>query len=182
VTDVFHWVLLLTFAFIGLGCILLVIMQLPGTWLMLMLGMGVQAADEWWLLDNDAQPGWWALGIGLALALLGEIIETAAGAAGTKAGGGRRRGMWGAIIGAMGGAVIGTVALPIPVVGSLIGAIAGAFVGAVIGEMSGGQARSLTDALKPATGAAVGRAAGTLVKCGLASVVWVVLVIGFALN
>jgi hypothetical protein len=48
--------------------------------------------------------------------------------------------------------------------------------------MSGGQARSLTDAIKPATGAAVGRAAGTMAKCGFASVVWVVLVIGFALN
>jgi len=182
VTETLHWVLLLSFALLGLGCILLVIMQLPGTWLMLMLGMGVQAADEWWLLDGDVQPGWWALGIGLGLALLGELIETTTGAAGAKAGGGRKRGMWGALLGAMGGAVLGTVLLPIPVVGSLVGAIAGAFLGAVIGETSGSQARSLTSALKPATGAAVGRAAGTLAKCGIASVVWVVVVIGLVLN
>jgi len=38
------------------GCILLVIMQLPDTWLM--LGMGVQSADAWWLLDANVDSGW----------------------------------------------------------------------------------------------------------------------------
>ncbi len=149
---------------------------------MLLLGLGVQSADAWWLLEGESKPGWWALGIGLALALCAEVIETVAGVAGAKLGGGHKRGMWGALLGAIGGAVMGTFLIPIPLVGSLMGAIGGAFVGAMIGETTGSHARSLSKALKPAAGAAIGRGAGTLAKVAVGAAMWVVLVVGMALN
>jgi uncharacterized protein YqgC (DUF456 family) len=182
VTDVIHWALVVCFAVLGLGCILLVIMQLPGIWLMLLLGMGVQSADAWWLLERDVDRGWWALGIGLVLAIIGEIIETAAGVAGARLGGGRKRGMWGALLGAIGGAVLGTVLIPIPLIGSLMGAIAGAFLGALIGEITGTNARSPGEAVKPAVGAAAGRAAGTIAKVGIGAAIWLTLLVGLAMN
>jgi uncharacterized protein YqgC (DUF456 family) len=181
-TEFIHWTLIGCFALLGGGCVLLVIMQLPGTWAMMLLGLGVQCADAWWLADGHATAGWWALGIALVLALLGEIIETAAGVAGAKMGGGHKRGMWGSLIGAIGGALGGTFLIPIPLIGSLIGAIGGAFIGALIGETSGSKARSLAKAMKPAAGAAAGRAAGTIAKVAIAIAVWLTLIVGLAAN
>ena len=37
-----HVLIIATFIAAGGGCLLLVIMQLPGTWLMLILGLGAQ--------------------------------------------------------------------------------------------------------------------------------------------
>ena len=181
-SDALHWAFVGCFALLGGGCVLLIIMQLPGTWVMLLLGMGVQSADAWWLLEGESNPGWWALGIGLAMALLAEVIETSAGVAGAKLGGGHKRGMWGALLGAIGGAVLGTFLIPIPLIGSLMGAIGGAFIGALIGETTGAHARPLSEALKPAAAAAAGRAAGTIAKVTIGIAVWIVLVVGLAMN
>ncbi|MCH2136027.1 MAG: DUF456 family protein [Phycisphaerales bacterium] len=180
-TELIHWLMVGGFAVAGAGCILLVIMQLPGTWLMLVLAGGCQMADAWWLRE-DAQAGWWALGAGLVLALCGEVAETMAGAAGAKAGGAGKRGMWGALLGGIAGGLLGTFLIPIPVIGSLLGAVGGAFAGACVGELTGRSPRTLQSTLKPAAGAAAGRAAGTLIKAVLAGLIWLVLLVGLALN
>ena len=39
------WLIAILFILLGLGCIFLVIMQLPGTWVMLFLGLGAQLLD-----------------------------------------------------------------------------------------------------------------------------------------
>lgn len=180
-TELLHWLFVVGFSLAGACCILLVVMQLPGTWAMLILATGVQAADTWWL-QEDATAGWWALGIALLIALAGEVVEVLAGVAGAKTGGGSKRGMWGAFIGAVLGALVGTFVIPVPLIGSLLGAIGGAFIGAMVGETSGPSARSLKGAFKPAAGAAAGRALGTIAKTLLACLAWIVLVVGLALN
>jgi hypothetical protein len=177
-----HWTLTGLFAIAGAGCLLLVLMQLPGIWVMLILAIGVQLADVAWVHGSDATAGWWAIGIAAVLAIIAEILEGLSSAAGAKVGGGGRRGMWGAFIGGVLGAIVGTPLIPIPVLGTLIGAIAGAFVGALIGETTGANAGAMRDAVAPAAGAAAGRAAGTLIKTGVGLAVWVVLIAGLLIR
>src|SRR4051812_13252169 len=78
--------------------------------------------------------GWHSL---IALVVLGVIAEAAeffAGAAGSKAAGGRKRGMIGAIVGALVGGIIGTPLFPI--IGTILGACLGAFIGAALLELT----------------------------------------------
>ncbi len=177
-----HWTLTGIFAVAGAGCLLLVLMQLPGIWVMITLAVGVQLADVAWVHGSDATAGWWAIGIAVALAVVAEILEGLSSAAGAKVGGGGRRSMWGGFIGGVVGAIIGTPLIPIPVLGTLIGAIAGAFAGALIGETTGARPSTMRDAVRPAAGAAAGRAAGTLIKTGVGIAVWVVLIAGLLIR
>ena len=159
---------------------MLVIAQLPGTWLMIGFAVGIHLIDQAWFLPEGASSstGWWAIGIGVALAVVGEIVEFAAGAFGAKVGGGSKRSSWGAIIGAFVGAIGLTPIIPVPIVGTLIGAIVGAFVGAMVGEMSGKRPRTAGQAVKPAIGASIGRALGTTGKLIIALLVLAVLSAG----
>lgn len=177
-----HWTLTGLFALLGLACILLTVMQLPGIWIMLVLALGVQLADVAWIHGADADAGWWALGIGLALAIIAEILEGTAGAAGAKAGGGTRRAMWGGFIGGVVGAILGTPLIPIPVLGTFIGAIVGAFAGALIGEATAKHGRGVAGAIKPAAGAAAGRAVGTIVKVAIGVAIWLILIAGLLIR
>lgn len=168
------------FVLVGFGCLVLVVAQLPGTWVMLILATLFHLADVFWVLpDIDGTSsawGWWAIGIGLALALVGELIEFAAGALGAKMGGGSKRSAWGAIFGGFIGAIGGSMVVPI--IGTLIGAVVGCFFGALIGEMSGQQASTASEAVKPAIGATIGRVLGTTCKVCIGVLVWVVLSVG----
>ena len=78
--------------------------------------MAAAAACQLW------QPGmfsWWTIGVCTGLALLGEIIEFAAGAVGASRAGGSKTGAAGAIVGTLIGAVIGTF-IPPPVIGTIL--------------------------------------------------------------
>ncbi len=177
-----HWTLTGVFALAGVGCLLLVLMQLPGIWLMIAMAVGVQLADVAWVHGSDATAGWWAIGIAVALAVVAEVLEGLSGAAGAKAGGGGRRSMFGGFIGGVLGAIVGTPLIPIPVLGTLIGAIAGAFAGALIGETTGARASTVREAVAPAAGAAAGRAVGTVIKAGFGIAVWLVLIAGLLIR
>jgi uncharacterized protein YqgC (DUF456 family) len=169
----------LLFTLLGIGCLVLVVIGLPGTWIMIALAVVVELLDRHYL--DGAHPetyGWWAIGACTALALVGEVIEAVAGAAGTKAGGGSRRGMVGAMIGGIVGAIVFTPLIPIPVIGTLIGALVGTFAGAVIAERSHEEPPDTQSTLKAAGGATVGRLLGTVGKAMIAATVWVVLSIG----
>ena len=109
----------------------------------------------------------------LLLAILGEVAEFVAGAAGVKQLGGSKRGGALAILGSVIGAVAGVfIGVPVPVVGSLIAALlfggAGAFGGAVVGERWSG--KEWNDCLRIGWGALWGKLLGTLLKtiCGTA--------------
>ena len=177
-----HWSLTGLFAVLGLACVLLTVMQLPGIWLMLVLAIGVQLADVAWVHGTEADAGWWAIGIGLGLAVVAEILEGAAGAAGAKVGGGSRRAMWGGFIGGVVGAILGTPLIPIPVLGTFIGAIVGAFAGALIGETTAIHKPSVVQSLKPAAGAAAGRAVGTVFKISIGVAIWLILIAGLLIR
>jgi uncharacterized protein YqgC (DUF456 family) len=125
---------------------------------------------------------WWIVGAVLVLAILGEVVETFASAAGAAKVGGSRRGAVLAIIGSFIGGIVGVfVGIPVPVVGSLLGVIlfasAGALGGAMLGEYWKGRDWDTTWQVGQA--AFWGRMLGTVGKIVLGSVI-VVLVL-FAL-
>lgn len=115
----------------------LTIINLPGNWLI------VAAAALYALVvpdDSRFDISWTTVAILLGLAIIGEIVETAAGAVGASRQGGSRRGMMLAIVGSIAGSIIGAmVGLPIPIVGSVIAAILFAALGALIGAVLGEQ-------------------------------------------
>jgi uncharacterized protein len=157
----------LLFTLLGLGAVATTLIGLPGAWLLLALAVLVEIFVPMF--------GWGAIGIAALLAVIGEVVETLAGAAGTRAGGGSSRGMIGAIIGGLVGGIAFTGLIPIPVVGTLVGAAAGTFAGAAIGEMTGERAPGVGGTVRAATGATIGRLAGTMGKTLLACAAWVLL-------
>src|SRR5258708_13451480 len=98
---------------------------LPGLWVMILglLGYG-------WFTDFQTV-GLWTTTLVLALALLGELIETWLGFRFARRYGALKRAAWGALIGGLVGAVVG---VPVPVIGSVIGAFVGSFAGAPVFE------------------------------------------------
>ncbi len=172
------WLLYLVaaiFCVLGFGCLVLVVIQLPGTWVMLALAGIIEYCDHFYLADDNPQTfAWWVLGVCVGLAIAGEVLETLASAAGAKRGGATRRGMIGSIIGGIAGALVLTFFIPIPILGSLIGAVIGTFLGAVIGELTSAE-REQSGTLKPAIGATIGRLLGTTSKLALAIAMWIVL-------
>ncbi len=107
----------------------------------------------------------------LALAVLGEVVEFGAGAAGVKQLGGSRRGGALAVLGSVVGAIAGIfIGVPVPVVGSIIAALlfggVGAFGGAVAGERWSGKDWDVC--IRIGWGALWGKMLGTVLKtvCG----------------
>jgi uncharacterized protein YqgC (DUF456 family) len=137
---------------------------LPGNWLAL-----VAACAYAWLMPAGhlADFGWVVLCILLLLAVLGEIIELAAGSAGARGAGASRRATALAMAGAIIGAIVGLfIGLPIPVVGQVLASLLfrglGAMLGAMLGE--GWKGRGLKDILRVGHESFWGRLLGTLGK------------------
>lgn len=157
--------------------LVLVVLGLPGTWLMVLSTLLV----AWWRWGVEtAGTGRPMFGVPVlvaicALALVGEAVELLAGVFGSKAAGGSRRGALGALCGAVVGGVLGTFVIPIPVLGSLLGTCGGAAIGAWGLEFSGG--RSSRASLKAGLGAGVGRLVGTLAKLAAGVAIWVTVTI-----
>ena len=164
------------FVLLGAVCILLIVLQAPGGWVMLGLALLLEYLDRLYL-PADAQQtfAWWVIGACAGLLLVGEVIDLVAAAAGAKRGGASRRGMIGSLIGGILGAILLTGLIPIPVLGTLIGAMVGTFAGAVLGEMSGPQQVAVGQTMRPAIWASIGRAAGTATTLGIGITVWIVL-------
>ena len=164
------------FFVLGGVCVVLVVVQLPGTWALLGLAALLEYLDRLYLPAGDQQTfGWWVLGGCLALAVIGEIIEFVAGVAGAKKGGSSSRGMWGALIGGIAGVFIFTpLFFFIPIFGAFLGAVLGTFVGAIVGEMTAEHA-TIKGSMKPAIGATIGRVLGTTSKVAIAMAMWITL-------
>ncbi|MFV1968299.1 MAG: DUF456 family protein [Pirellulaceae bacterium] len=156
------WAVLLILAAIAMWSLNFI--GLPGNWLVL-----ASAASYAYLIPDETRTGisWWTVGGLLGLALLGEIIEFAAGALGAIQAGASRRGAAMALGGSLVGGVFGLfVALPIPVVGPVVGALLfaslGALGGAVLGEQWKG--KDLDESIRIGHAAFWGRLFGTLGK------------------
>ena len=172
-----NWIALLVAALLfvlGGACVLLVVVQLPGTWLFLGLALAVELGDGLYLPVEDratfAREVWIT---GLGLAVLGEVLEFVAGAIGVKKGGGSRRGLVGALVGGVLGVFLTPLFVFVPVFGVFLAVLLGTFVGAWLGELSHARGTMRT-ALGPALWAALGRLLGTTGKVALAIVVWIV--------
>lgn len=137
--------------------IFLVVLGLPGLWLML----GAALVYDW--LVPVPGIGMVALSVAAALALVGELLEFVLATRYTAKYGGSTRAGWGAILGGIAGAIVG---LPIPLVGSVIGAFFGAFVGALVLELTTVHA-TRASATRVAWGAMVGRVAAAVAKTGV---------------
>jgi uncharacterized protein len=149
--DWLYYILLLLLLVTGL---FINILGLPGLWLM------VGAAGIYVLITDWQYAGWSMLVALLVLALLAELVEFVAGAAGSKAAGGSKRGMVGAIIGGIIGGIAGTPWLPI--IGTIIGACIGSFIGAFVIELLIGRGTGLSTRI--GWGAAKGRLYGIVAK------------------
>jgi uncharacterized protein YqgC (DUF456 family) len=143
---------------------LLNLVALPGNWIVL-----GGAALFAWLLSNEDGRGirWPIVAVLLGLAVLGEIVEFAASAAGAARQGASRRAVALSMLGAIVGSMVGLgVGAPIPVIGWLVmavlGGAAGAFTGAYLGEVWKG--RDEPERLAAGRGAFFGRIWGTLGK------------------
>ncbi|MFG0306205.1 MAG: DUF456 domain-containing protein [Phycisphaerales bacterium JB040] len=148
--------------------VLVTLITLPGTWMAVLVALIV----KWWrpeLID-----GWWAIGIAVGLAVLGEVAEFGAGAVGSRRAGGSRSGAAGALVGGLAGGVLGTVAIPLPVLGTILGAVIGAGVGAVLAER-GHAGRTWGDSFRSGQGAAMGRAISVVVKGAISALIALVL-------
>jgi uncharacterized protein YqgC (DUF456 family) len=149
------------------GWLFLVLLGLPGNWLM----VGSTALVAWLYWDRGMINHWTLIAL-LAVAVIGEVLEFAAGAVGTKKAGGSRGGAFGALLGGVIGAGAGTFVIPVPIIGSLIGACGGAFCGALALELAGG--RDIEPAVRSGLGAGVGRFFGTVAKLVVGIVIWTV--------
>jgi uncharacterized protein len=159
-----YYILLLLISACG---VFLTLLSLPGLWLMV-AGFAAYA----WLTKWDVYVGWPSMIALLVLAVLAEFVEFFAGAAGSKAAGGRKRGMVGAIVGAVVG---GIVCSPIfPVIGTILGACLGAFLGAAILELTD---RDASHALRVGVGAAKGRFYGIVSKLAFGVVMFLIILI-----
>jgi uncharacterized protein YqgC (DUF456 family) len=145
------------------------ILGLPGLWLM----VAAHAAFGW-LTGWGNYVGWGSLVAIIVLGLMAEGVEFLAGAAGSKAAGGSKRGMAGAIIGGIVGGLAGT-AIPVPILGTIIGAVIGAGLGAFLIERAIG--RTHEESMQIGFGAAKGRFWGILGKSAFGIVMFVVSVL-----
>jgi len=159
-----------TLLLINLAGVLLTALQLPGTWLI----VAATAVVAWVRWDSGVL-GWWSLVALLALAVLGELLEFFASAAGASNAGATKTAVVLSIVGGIIGAVVGTVALPIPVIGTLLGAAIGAGLGSLGGDMWKG--RGFDAAWLGARGAAVGRFWGALGKVIVACLMWLAVLV-----
>lgn len=124
-TDWLLWAALLVVLLIG---VFITLAGFPGLWLM------IAAALLYGWLTGWQFVGLWTLITITALAIIAEVIEFLAGAAGAKKAGGSTRAAWGALIGGIIGAIV--LSIPVPIIGTTIGLCIGVFAGAVLGEMS----------------------------------------------
>ena len=154
---------------------LLNLVTLPGNWLVV-LGSALFA----WLLPEDAGRGlaWASVFVLLGLAILGEVVEFLAGAAGAAKQGASRRAIALSIVGAIVGSVVGLgIGTPIPILGSFVMAVLGGATGAFAGAYLGETWKGRTDAERAAAGrgAFVGRLWGTAGKLAVGAIMLAIL-------
>jgi len=170
-SDILWSLLLLAVNALG---VLLVAMSLPGTWL-----IAAATALFAWLHGYPRILGIAPLVILLVIALVAEVLELVAGAAGVRAVGGSARGAMGAVMGGVIGGIAGTFLIPVPILGSILGAALGSFAGAFIAERPG--EHGMDARMESGKAAFRGRLLGTLLKLAAACAMWIVVALALVL-
>lgn len=160
-------VLAILFSLSSFLLVFAVLLTLPGTWLMVLLALGLN-------LSMPSGPfSWWMIGVAFVLACLGEVLELVASGAGAKAKGASKRSIVASVVGGVAGAIVGTIVLPI--IGTIIGSALGAGVGAIVFEFTIADRRDLKHLRGIGTGAFTGRLLATVLKALVALVMAIVL-------
>ena len=149
------WTLYLLLFTALLGGLFLVVLTLPGLWVMLGAAVLYAAATRLHYV------GWKELLFLFVLAAVAEGVETVLGGAGAKKAGGGKLGVVGGIVGGLLGGVFLTF-VPVPVVGTVVGIITGSFLGAAALEWAGG--KEVPHSVRIGVGAAKGRFIGIVSK------------------
>ncbi len=152
------------------GWLLLVLLGLPGNWLMVIS----TCLFAWWKWDERVFSGWTLIAI-VALALLGELIEFLAGMTAARGSGASWRGSMMAVFGAILGALVGTFVIPILFLGSVVGASVGAGLAVWVTEISRGVRAE--QSLRHAVGAGIGQIIGATSKIMLGLVIWLIIAV-----
>ena len=146
------------------------LLGLPGSWV-----IAVTAAAHAWFAPQASAPqiAWLTVGILFALAVLGELLEAGASAAGVSRVGASRRAKVYAVLGSLIGGVVGAIiGLPIPVVGPLLAAVLFGAIGAAVGagwaEWNRGE--EVGQSLRVGHAAFWGRVLGTVAKATVTTV------------
>lgn len=149
------------FALVVAAGLALDMIGLFGNWVIL------GAAVVVWLLPGFEQFSLLGIGVMLAFAVLGEILETVLAGYGAHKFGGSKGASVAALVGCIAGAIFGTPILPL--IGTLIGACAGAFAAAALYEYIQME-KEPGQALWTGLGATLGKVGGIFAKflCGLA--------------
>jgi len=148
--------------------VVLVVMQLPGTWLILLATVLV----AWWRSD-DQVIGLLALIVLGILTLLGELFELLTGAWSAHRVGASKLAVMAATGMAVIGAIAGTYLLPmLPAISTLFGAVLGAGFGSILGDRWAG--RCWSGSLHAGKGAAIGRLWGGIGKIVVAIAMWLI--------
>ena len=161
------WAVLFVLAVLAFWCTNL--FGLPGNWLI----VATAALYAWLIPEGNWAIGWPTVAVITGLALLGELAELVASAAGVKKVGGTRLGAVLALIGSVIGAFAGIfIGVPIPIIGSVVAALLFAGLGALAGAMLGEtmQGKSLAASWKVGQAAFWGRLIGTFAKALIGAV------------
>jgi len=140
------------------------LVTLPGNW----IAVALLALYAWLGPDGGRVAiGYPLVGVAFVFALVGELLEFAAGALGAQKAGASRRSTIFAVVGSMLGAITGAVVgIPVPIIGPVLAAILfgglGATAGAMYGEWSSG--RSWKESWTIGHAAFWGRTFGTIAK------------------
>lgn len=156
----------------------IVLIMLPGLWLMTLATLMANAVGYWMGLWPGKDPliSWWAFGFILLCTLVSDAVDWTAGVFGAKRMGGSRSAMVAAFIGGIIGVVAGTIFLPIPLVGTLIGGATGAGLAAMLVQRTTPE-QSWKQSAKVGAGASAGWFAAIVVKLALAIICAVLLII-----
>ena len=152
--------LLILVLVIQVGGMLLLLVNLPGTWVVL------ATIVVYGLVTGFAAYGWPFIIALAVLGVLGEVLEFLASAVGAQRFGASRGGVIGAVVGVFPGVILGSLLVPIPLLGTVIGAFAGAFLGAFLWELS--QKRPWDEAFRAGLGAMLGRTGAVIAKLVIA--------------
>ncbi|MEM9354436.1 MAG: DUF456 family protein [Planctomycetota bacterium] len=171
----------LTLLALAVGWIM-ALLGLPGSWV-----IAATAALHAWLAPEATTPqiAWTTVGILVGLALLGELLEAGASAAGVSRVGASRRAKVYAVLGSLVGSVVGAlIGLPVPIVGSLLAAVVFGAVGAAVGSgwAEWNRGEQVTHSLRVGNAAFWGRVLGTVAKATVTTVMVVIVVVDLLLR
>ena len=155
------YLILSALVLLSIGGIVLAVLQLPGTWVIIVSAVGYDWYYDWQRI------GWvWLVSLAV-FALIAEVFDSLAGVMAAKTAGASRRAAIGALVGGIAGMLL--FSIPVPVFGTVVGGLLGCFVGALAAELS--LRKEFGTGAKVGLFATIGRLVGIVAKTSAALVI-----------